>query len=101
MPAVGGLADQHLRDDQLARQPGFEGHHADGNGVHATHVVGVLDGRQHGGHVGQRHACGCTAAGDADAVAHEQVTVAASDVVEIEVAVVHGGKRSSVRAHRQ
>ena len=28
-------------------------------------------------------------------------TVAASDVGEIEVAVVHGGKRSSVRAHRQ
>ena len=85
-PAVGRLAQAHRRHDQLAGLPGSNGSHpmAIGTGDIAPRRVVVLDRAQHVADLVDRPAGGDTTAGDADAVAHEQVAVGPGDVVEVE-----------------
>ena len=91
--AVGGHADDQRRDDEFARRARFERHAARARAAERPPtLVVVLDrGQACGRTSASGDACGDTAAGDADAVAYEQVAVAAGDVVEVDVVVERAG----------
>lgn len=100
-PPVRGLADDDARDDQFAGRAAFERVDADGQRGDAADAVVVIDRGEEGGDVGQRDPGGDPTAGEAGAVADEQVPVAGGDAVEIRVGVGDVGEGPGDGAHAQ
>ena len=103
-PPVGRLAHQHSRHHQLGGVAGQERNAPQCQRSDATHMVGVLDGGQKRRHLGEGYARCHPASGNAHTIAHEQVAVAAGDVVEIDIHIErvgdgthHGWIAASVR----
>ena len=65
------------------------------NASHAADLVDVLNPGKHCGYIRQRHPRRNAASGNADAIADEQVPVAAGDIVQVDVVM----KRAGVGAH--
>jgi hypothetical protein len=88
--ALTRLGDDDTRDDDLAglarleRDPAEPDRAATGGWRFEAGLIGVVDRREHGRGVVERHPQRDAAAGEPDSVAHEQESVSAGDVVEVE-----------------
>ena len=89
---VGALADRHLRDDEFGLGTRQERYGAHGDRpVCAADPVVVLDRGQERHGLVDRHPRRHSSAGEADAVADEEVAVTAGDVVQVEIGVERNG----------
>ena len=98
--AVGGLADQHARDDEVGWRVGLERQRADRDRADPVDLAVVVDRGEERGDLLARHAGGHAAAGDAHTVTDEQVAVAAGDVVQVELLVEADGDGAHGRSLR-
>jgi hypothetical protein len=93
------LPTTHGGHDQLGRGAGQERQRAESDrAVRAADPVVVLDAGEERDRLVDRDARGDATAGEPDALADEQVAVAAGDVVEVDVVAERDGDRAHVQS---